>query len=308
MRRWRANARGLAEIVGTLMLVVIVVAAATAFSFFVASYQKQVQAEETLNHDRALESLKIIGLSEMPCDIKPKECGTGSSCGICFANVSFTLASLDVNSMGLTNIFLNHLPVVNFTATVRGSVESPCFNEIEVSNMTHGLSPCQPLVVPGYSTVVIKFDLGGCLNGPCNNNGYWALGPGEGPADFAPSAHFNLQAVTQLGNQFSETLSPPVAIISVFYVSGGNSSIPVFDGLNSYQPKGADNSSIDFYNWTIENLSGSTPPDSNCGNDGVGFGGEFECADLSGSYTVSLTITNSDGLTGTASISFKMPP
>lgn len=309
MQRWRGSSRGLAEIVGTLMLVVIVVAAATAFSFFVASYQKQVQNEETLNHDRALEGVKIVGISDAPCMVGPTAyCNVKDVCSAptCFANVTFTVVSLDVNPMGFTNIFLNHLPVVNYTATIRGSTESPCYNSSNKLNNTSGVFPCSTLVVPGSSTVILHFSLGGCVNAKCGNDAYWALGPGEGPGNIPSSSQFSLQFLTERGNQFSEIFAPPAAVISVFYVSGGTLSIPVFDGLNSYQPKNSDNSSVVTYNWTVTNGSG-TPPlvGTDCGVDGVGSGGEFECAGLNGTYTVTLTVTNSDGLTGVTSIPYR---
>ncbi|HTP54384.1 MAG TPA: hypothetical protein VML94_05435 [Thermoplasmata archaeon] len=304
MRRWRGSSRGLAEIVGTLMLVVIVVAAATAFSFFVAAYQKQVQDEEALTHDRALESVKIVGIEASPCQVGFNNTCHSLGCDSCIANLSFTVVSLDVNAMGFTNLFLNHLPVVNYTATVRGSIQSPCFNATSRNNTTWGLFPCSTLVVPGSSTVTLHFNLGGCLTPHCGSNAYWALGPGEGPGNIPSSNQFSLQFVTARGNQFAETFSPPVAVISVFYVSGGLTSIPVFDGLNSYQPKSADNSSVVQYAWHVTDSNGMNITDPNCGNNGVGTGGEFECANLTGSYDVQLMVTNSDGLTGMTSIPF----
>lgn len=307
MRRRRGSSRGLAEIVGTLMLVVIVVAAATAFSFFVASYQKQVQAEETLNHDRNLESMKVVGVSEVHCLVgKTNVCDAGGapSCAECFANVSFTIASLDVNPMGITNLYLDHLPVVNYSATVRGVSESPCYNASNKANSTFGVFPCQSLTIPGSSTVVLHFGLGGCENPLCGNNAYWALGPGRGPGNIQTSSLLSLQIVTARGNQFTETLTPPVALISVYYLSVGTTSVPVFDGLNSFQPRSADNSSVDSYNWSVTNDSGEPLTDSHCGDNGVGSGGEFECGGLDGDYSVELTVTNSDGLTGSTSVAF----
>jgi len=283
------------------MLVVIVVAAATAFAFFVASYQHQVQAEETLNHDRSLESLKGIGLTELLCT--PLNCnprGTCSTVGGCFGSVSFTIASLDINKISLENLFFDHLPVVNYTASIRGSTVSPCFNASERSNSTYGVSACGPLIIPGYSTAIVTFNLGLCFAPNCTDRGYWALGPGEGPADLGSAGGFVLSAVTGLGNQFTESFLPPVPISTVFFVSNGTGSVPVFDGLGSYQPRGADNSSIILYGWTIVEAGTSVTV-------AVGAGGEFEVGTLTSGtpYNVTLTVTNSDGLSAAGTIPFE---
>ncbi len=307
-RRLRRRSRGLAEIVGTLMLVVIVVAAATAFAFFVAAYQKELQAQETITHDRALEAIKVIGVTETPCSGHPG-CPSSDACLDCFGWANFTVASLDINQIDVDNLFLDHLPVVNFSASIRGSASSPCYNASNLSDTNFGVEPCKTLVIPGDATAILSFNLGACFHLGCGAlpaRSYWALGYGSGPGTFAPSSPFDLQLLTGLGNEFTETLSPPVAIASVFYVSGSaGTSVPVFDGLSSYQPKGADNASVSLYDWTISGVGAST--DTDC-NDGIGTGGEFECPGLaSGDYTVGLTVTNSDGLIGAASIPFDAP-
>jgi flagellin-like protein len=66
VHRRRLGSRGLSEIVGTLMLVLIVVSAATVFAYYVASYEQQLIAEQSLNHQRSLESstwqrLQVMG-------------------------------------------------------------------------------------------------------------------------------------------------------------------------------------------------------------------------------------------------------
>lgn len=288
------------------MLVVIVVAAATAFSFFVAAYQKQLQAQETLNHDRALETVKVVGLSELDCAASVCYVGPGSGkcSGTCFAEVSFVVASLDVNAIGVVGLYLDHAQVINYTATIRGSTISPCFNaSAPIVSPTYGVGTCSDLILPGYATATITFNLGDCLNSLCSENGVWALGVGEGPSDYESSSVFVLTLLTSLGNQFTESLTPPVPIASVYFVASGTSTIPVFDGLGSFQPKEADNASIDQYAWAVT-LGGVQISDPDCGNNGVGSGGQFECSGLTDSdtYSVTLAVTNSDGLSASTSI------
>ena len=63
MRRFRGSSRGLSEIVGTLILILIVVAAATALSVFVTGYEKTVLSQEADSHEKTLESYSIFGIN-----------------------------------------------------------------------------------------------------------------------------------------------------------------------------------------------------------------------------------------------------
>ena len=63
MRRFRGNSRALSEIVGTLILILIVVAAATALSVFVTGYEKTVLSQEANSHEKSLESYTIFGVN-----------------------------------------------------------------------------------------------------------------------------------------------------------------------------------------------------------------------------------------------------
>ncbi len=67
----RPDRRGLAEIVGTLMLVLIVVAAATAFSFFVASEEQTNLREQNQLHLKNLENVTIQSVANVPGYVIP---------------------------------------------------------------------------------------------------------------------------------------------------------------------------------------------------------------------------------------------
>ncbi|HYB77929.1 MAG TPA: archaellin/type IV pilin N-terminal domain-containing protein, partial [Thermoplasmata archaeon] len=105
--RARLNSRGLSEIVGTLMLVLIVVAAATAFSFFVASYEQTLLAQENANHQRALESLHVLSVQALP----------GKNGSAKMSGLNITLASGDVNPMQISDILVNGNAVISYNAT-----------------------------------------------------------------------------------------------------------------------------------------------------------------------------------------------
>jgi len=294
MRSLRRDRRGLAEIVGTLMLVVIVVAAATAFSFFVAAYQKQLQAEETLNHNRSLESIKVIGISELPCSSTACE----SACVGCFANVTITVASLDVNPITLTGLFLDQHPVVNYTIVFNGATVTPCYNASSRNNSTSGLVPCQPTNLPALSEARLIFN----LDNKAFPTAFWAFG-GAFPNLF-PTSYIALQILTGLGNEFSGSFVPPVAIASVTYVSG----TPILDGTQSYQPNG--NATIISWAWNVTNvtasgcLTNSTAPCGTYSGQEAELGAALAPTDT---YSIALVVLNSYGLTGTATIEYTAP-
>ncbi|HTT16977.1 MAG TPA: hypothetical protein VMH49_06460 [Thermoplasmata archaeon] len=301
MRRFRAHARGLAEIVGTLMLVVIVVAAATAFSFFVAAYQRQVEAQETLNHDRTLEKVKVVGVSESTCASlwKANGCNESGAPNGSFANLSFVVSSLDVNRIVVSALFIDKLGVVNYTARwANGTTVSPCYNaSAHVTGKTFtGLVACAPLSIPAFASVTLKFDLDAGVKTPSDAPVY-ALGLEDDAV--SATGPLTFQLLTSLANLFTQTFVPPVAVASIFFVSDGTGSVPVFSGLASFQPPGADNASLVWYYWT-------TSPTTNCS--GVS-SPELECDGLAPGhvYAVTLQVTNTDGLSGTASLTYSAP-
>lgn len=130
VRRGLAGRRGLAEIVGTLMLVLIVVAAAVAFSFFVASYESQLTNEERAAHDRQLESVRVVSISE-----------TGGG-----VYLTLHLASGDVNWMNLTGYAVNGAEVPLWTYQPSGGGLESCSWPSNVSTCTE-LAPLSDAVV-----------------------------------------------------------------------------------------------------------------------------------------------------------------
>ena len=277
------------------MLVVIVVAAATAFSFFVAAYQKQLQAEETLSHDRALEEVKVLGISEVRCAARNVTCASSGAPTDSFATLTFLVASLDVNRISIAGLFLNGTGVSNYTAAFpNGTRIDPCYNSSAHVNgsLTSGLVPCSPISLPSYSSVKLEFNLDQASVGAFVFGGSDDL--------FVPTSDITLQVLTGLANDFTDTFAPPSAVASVFFVSNGSASVPVFDGLNSYQPAGSDNATVLWYNWSLVGVPHGPLTYS---------GPEFEAHGLNSthSYTVYLNVTNSDGLSGSTNLSYTQP-
>jgi len=257
------------------MLVVIVVAAATAFSFFVASYQKQVQAQETLQHDKNLENLRILSL----------EPTVGA--GVVTA-LTVELASLDPNSIVVQGMDLDGDPIVNYSVvnSAGNVLGEGCLNGNPVvpTNSTCTLS------MPAESQVFLSFDL------EYHTPGY--AFPTDEPT-LTESSLIEINSYTSLGNEFSQSFVPPVAIAGVTFVD----SYPVLDGSGSYQPSES-NESVTINQWQWSVTAASHPA-----NDTADYAGEeVELPDpftAETSYTIYLNVTSSDSLEGSVSIVYE---
>jgi hypothetical protein len=272
------------------MLVLIVVAAAVAFSLFVASYQSQVQKEQQAAHNRALEGLHIVSVTPGP----PLPNGT-------FNRVVVRFVSADVNPMNLTSLLLDDAQVLTWLVSFNGGNTTGC---------TVPLAPAQFVnctIVPPLASVTLT------------------LAP-VGPT-FSFSSDIRIEFVTQLSNAFRYTFVPPVAIATYRWIPSGNTSFLLFDGTNSLQPSGGDNATLVNYRWAgvghvhfsihygsnnttvvYDNSSyvnGSGPlfePSQTSNN--ASWVGNHGILDLWFSYNMTLTLTNSDGLVNSVEIQF----
>lgn len=161
VHRRRINRRGLAEIVGTVILVAIVVAAAAAFSLFVATYQSQLQKEEAATHDRNLEAVRILRVTS------PTAFG-----------VDVLLASSDVNPMNLTDYSLNGIDVASWNFTIAGSRVSAQNCQWPASSSCDSLPPLEQAYVNLTSAGMISYPLTlGVLTARSNDFSYAFVPP-----------------------------------------------------------------------------------------------------------------------------------
>jgi flagellin-like protein len=270
VRGLRSDRRGLSEIVGSLFLVLIVVGAATALSVFVASYQKQLQSEEALNHDRNLEAITVLHL-------RPTlEVNHTSDWGL----LNFSLASLDVNPMVVTGVSLNDQALQNYTAWALD------LSTGDYTTITVGPGGQLPLDPREQVNVLVDVVAG-------NNSSFY-----DRSTVLAATDYIKIDVFTALQNDFGRVFIPPTAIALVAPLetlsnSSTYESVPILDGSSSFQPG---NATIIQWNWSV----------SNAGNVSY-FTGE-KVADhtmVAGkTYTILLTVTNSDGLLGTDSIPY----
>lgn len=259
---------------GSLMLVLIVVVAATALAVFVQGYQKQVQAEQTLAHNRALEDLKVLRVA-------PTLNASSSAGATTWAVLNFTVASLYVNSATVTSLSFNGLAVRNYTA----------WNlNLATGNWTESvIGAGGQLTFTPQEQLYIQIDLQG---GPATSSFY------NTAFELSTAASINFQLLTTYQNIFTGLFIPPTAIpiVSTLQTWNATSSsyvqVPLLDGSNSFQPG----------NVSIVNWSWNVSP----GN--LHFYGEKQVASTLNSvtlHTIRLTVTNTEGLQGVAVITFR---
>ncbi len=268
-RSWRGS-RGLAEIVGTLMLVLIVVAAATAFSFFIASYQQQLQTQEAASHDRSLEAIHVLSVQTAPV----------SATNATYGAMSLTIGSGDIQSMSLTDLVVNGNPVVSYNATWVS-------NNTEVAVGILDGDVGDALLLPALEQVRITLDLN------ASDSLFSFLSWTSAPSS---NSYLTINLQTQRGSGFTFVYVPPTALSDLTFIQSFTGSVlvdlPVLDGTHSFQQGG--NATIVAWEWTVTNATdGHTWSED---------GAQVELTNLTATdtYNASLDVVNSAGLFGEA--------
>jgi len=190
--------------------------------------------------------------------------------------VNLTFVSADVNYMNITGYELSGFAVQAWMFYPQGGGPTPAWmNTTGCSNATSVKNEACDMVAPFQTVSAVLI-----------------------PAK-AVASPIQLGIFTSRANEFLFNFIAPVAIASVYFVqTGAGNTTPVFDGSTSYQPSEADNATIVSYDWRIT-LKSSGALAAN------GSGAELEVGSLPpATYTVKLTVYNSDGLNGTTSIPY----
>jgi hypothetical protein len=245
------------------MLVLIVVAAAVTFSFYIASTEQTTLAERTALHLKNLENVTIQAV-----DILPGE------------NVTLVLASSDIYNTSITDIAINGNPAVSYcvppgNATIHCN-SAPTYPEFPVAGGSNYLT-----LLPFSVTPVTLNDSNFFLQP-------FVISPTEITVSFG----------TVRGNEFVESLLPPVGRLGIQYAEGW----PILDGSASFQPHGGSfpNASVNAWNWTVQATDShgnvSDPDNGVYNGEQVQLPFQFVPG---GNYTLRLTVTNTLGLSAT---------
>jgi flagellin-like protein len=281
MRGWRTSRasgeRGIAELVGALMLVLIVVAASVTFAFYIASEEQQQLAERTALHLKNLENVTVQTI-----DINPV--GANASIG---RNVTLVLSSSDIYNVSITDIALGGNPAKSYCIDPGCNYTNPS----DLANFSNfpvvGGNDTQYLTLVPFSVTAVTI-----------NDSQFYLQP------FTLSPHgITVTLGTVRGNEFVESLVPPVPRIGLQFID----NYPLLDGSASFQPHGGSfpNASINAWTWKVQNVA--LGPINDTGNY-IGEQVQMRLTFSPGAlYNITLTVTNTLGLNATTVETYQVP-
>ncbi len=231
MKKYRDDRRGVSRSIGALMLVLIVVIAATSFAIFLNKEQNAVQTQQLDTLSRTEESMKVLSVD--PSEIDGKD----------WNEMNLTVVSLDNEQSMIDRIAINDVPIGKCTVW---SWNGKSWNPV---NYTIGTDiPLQPA-----EEIIVHVNLTGDLMDPTT----------------FPMANFiKVDLYTYLLNDFTSIFNPPNAIADLYSVSEQNISSGngpgdyILDGTSSTPAVGAQ---LQLWNWIatakdgkdVQELSGS---------------------------------------------------
>lgn len=212
--------KGVSEVVGALILILVVVTAGTALAIFVSERQEKIQEQERLNDRRELEEMTVIS-------IVPD-----------YASSDLNTLEFIVSSLHTENSFVSKINVND--AAIRQCYR---FNE---SSELYDIPVSFLGSVKFTSLQQIKFRVS--LN-PAHFNFF------NSPPTIAESDFIKIDVFTELANQFSRTFMPPASLIFIDVQSqydpsiAGYSDMVILDGSLSDQP--SEDAYIISWEWKI---------------------------------------------------------
>lgn len=308
MRRVRGNSRGLSEIVGTLILILIVVAAATALSVFVTGYEKQVLSQEAVTHQKNLESYKIYGVSVPDATPNPP---------IPEGYLTFIIASSTVEASSVTSLLIDDQPVLWYCALPAGA------NPSEGSNCT-GSSPglggmwislgesLRFSALQEYKIVVNYNDTAGFDDNGYNTNAFNKTVNAEAtPWDFPLNLTrtLTISIYTAFSNNFIQVMLAPIAIAAVttLNVPGTSTVVTALDAESSTQPGNQNDSIVSWY-WNVTNITGGAmTPTVTLSGEEVPVNNSDWAPTANDTYRIQLTVIDGTGLFDSETIDWTDP-
>ena len=265
---------GVSEVVGAIMLVLIVVVAASSFAIFISQYQESAQAQRLDDQKRAQEKIGVLS-------IVPEASPDGSE----WVSLNFTIASLHKERSEITRIAINDRMVMKFDI-YRVSPYTGNLEKLE-------LSALDQLYLASKEQISLHVD----LDDPLSMNS---------PLTISTSGYVKIDISTAWSNEFSKTFAPPSSVAT--YSSGSwfnvvSGKYEYYATLNGRSSVAYDKAYIVSWEWSLEstNRSNSTMTEQ------VNLTGpvcRFDYPYDDGNYTVMLTVKDNFGMIGHSTIVF----
>jgi flagellin-like protein len=286
------NDQGVSVIIGTLLLILITVVAATSLAVLVSQMQNNYAKQQ--QHLAKVNSENISIQNVIFYDNQTKwanEWGLPNS--QYWSSVNFTLVNMNTNDSIVEGIAINDNWAVNFT--------DDAGNIYNVTNQSYLTVPAE-----SYKRIYVNFVANSSPEDPTIDF--------PAPPNFSVSTQQKIEVVTALSNTFQRTIRPPNPVYQMSIESDNIGTTPrdvlVLDGSGST----ADNPII-WWNWTIYDeglpqVNGAWPNQTFSGKT-VRITTLNNTPNIPDPYTPkyfgTLTVTDSVGLTQT-SLPFSIPP
>lgn len=262
MKKLSNDGSAISEIIGALMLVLIVVIAASSFAVFISQQQKIEQDNQLIKTEQEGESLLISSIA------------TSTNDSIVWASLNITISSMHQGDSDIDQISVNNHVLKSYHVSMYSTLtNSWVFNAMDY---TEKLTIPAQQVIHVFITMSDFFDTGVTIN---------------------TDIPLNIHVITAYSNDFNKIFYAPTPIIIVNTESQWDGSINDFrsfwilDGSQSDQPG---QSTIVNWSWNVTDSNGIShlldgrmvrfdPP--------VG---------IHGLYTITLVVQNSNGMVGSS--------
>ncbi len=273
----KSDQAAVSEIIGALMLVLIVVVAASSFAVFISEEQKNAQAQQLANQQRELESIDAISLTPI-ADVADQNR---------WDMLTFNIANLETAQTFITYFSLNGEAVQAYE--INGSGDSSW------TNMNMG----EDLILGPLEQVQVRVDV---------SQTNWSSGKPsiDASTPFLVTDYIKIDIFTSKLNDFSKTFVPPTALGVIDTETQWDAATDEYESfliLDGTQSMAFGNSTyIVSWSWSIVN---STV------NENIQLSGSKVRLDLLNSNfnsTITLTVTDSNGMIGTCSFVYYAGP
>jgi len=268
MKYMHDDRAGVSEVVGALMLVLVVVVAATSFAIFIADKQEDLQRNERIQDRNENEKLGIHSVL-----MYPKKDGSE------WYNITIRISSLHSEISRIAMITVNDFVVEEFSIRKTG---------FDWENNTDYLSGWERL--NSSEMVEIKF---------------WPdIHFYGGDKDISISSPLKIEVSTSYGNSFEKRFLPPTSLFVIKTLTEWDSStstyisIPVLDGSLSEHPN--EGGEIMSWDWAIRYDDDFNPITDDLEFSLKGRMARVTFPETPMLYTISLTVTDQYGMKSTS--------
>ncbi|WP_019176214.1 type IV pilin N-terminal domain-containing protein [Methanomassiliicoccus luminyensis] len=276
MRLLKKDRSGVSEIVGAMMLVLIVVIAASSLAVFISQYQQSAQAQKLDDQKKSQENIQVTSIVPISgTDYDDKK----------WKSLNFTIASLHNERTEITRISINDHMIRNYEVLRVNPSSGSLENEKHSAQSTLNLAPRDEIIIHLDVEDPLAFYIPG--------------------VSLLTSGYVKIDITTAWSNGFSKTFAPPSAVLTAPSLSnwlnkstGNQEYYIVLNGRSSVAYGGA---YIVSWNWTVTstNLTDSDPNTRTVVTYLTGPVCNFYLPfNKDATYAVNLTVTDNYGMVG----------